>query len=164
MFTPRIITFSSKTLPEQIRKSRCFSNGEYCPYSPKHHSGEYAQESPGNLLNAFEDRDERIHLVASKTPPRELLLSALREKCLYELVVKEDDTQVYKKWFDYMVFMQMQIAYNEKLDKDETDVGFEFLDIDPEVIEKCVNNSFAEPGNYESENRILKADREWQIV
>lgn len=63
-----------------------------------------------------------------------------------------------------MVFMQMQIAYNERLDKEQTDTGFEFLGIDPEEIENCVNNSFAEPGNYDSENRILKEDREWQMV
>ena len=62
------------------------------PFRNSFTRGEYAQESPGSILNAFTDRDEKIHQVAAKTPPRELLLSALREKCLYERIIKEDDT------------------------------------------------------------------------
>ena len=27
---------------------------------------------------------------------------------------------------------------------------------------ECVNNSFSEPGNYKSDNRILADDRKWQ--
>jgi hypothetical protein len=53
LFTPRIITFSSKGLPKEIMQKNCFSNGEYCPYNPKHHGAAFEEETPGNLLNAF---------------------------------------------------------------------------------------------------------------
>lgn len=35
------------------------------------------------------------------------------------------------------------------------------MKIDHEEIEKCVNNSFERPGDYQSENKILKEDRDW---
>jgi hypothetical protein len=34
----------------------------------------------------------------------------------------------------------------------------DFLDVDPEEIEKCVEDSFEEPGNYQSDNKILRED------
>lgn len=88
-------------------------------------------------------------------------MESLREKCLYEKVAKEDDTQVYKTWYNFMVYMQTEIAFRQEFSKENSDRGFEFLDIDPEEIERCVNNSFDIPGNYQSDNRILREDRTW---
>lgn len=61
-----------------------------------------------------------------------------------------------------MVYMQTEIAFRLEFSKENSDRGFDFLDIDPEEIEKCVNNSFDVPGNFQSDNRILREDRAWQ--
>lgn len=58
--------------------------------------------------------------------------------------------------------MQMDIAFRNELTKENSDRAFEYLGVEPEDIEKCVNNSFEEPGNYQSDNKILKEDRKWQ--
>lgn len=36
------------------------------------------------------------------------------------------------------------------------------VNLNPLEIEKCVNNSFETPGNYQSDNKLLKEDRFWQ--
>lgn len=94
-------------------------------------------------------------------PDLTLLLESLREKCLYNMVSKTDNTQTYKTWYNYMVYMQMDIAFRNELTKENSDRAFDFLDINPNDIEKCVNDSFVEPGNYQSDNKILREDREW---
>ena len=47
-----------------------------------------------------------------------------------------------------MVYMQIDISFRKELNKDNSDRAFEFLEIDSDMIEKCVNNSFEEPGNF----------------
>lgn len=161
LFTPRILTFSCPTCPKAIKEANCFSEGKYCPYQPKFTAMEELNEG-AEAANPFEDRDERIQEVARTVADHELLMESLREKCLYEKVAKEDDTQVYKTWYNFMVYMQTQIAFRQELNKEASDRGFEFLDIDAEEIEKFVNNSFDIAGDYQSDNRILREDRAWQ--
>jgi hypothetical protein len=36
--------------------------------------------------------------------------------------------------------------------------------MNPLEIERCVNNSFESPGNYQSDNKYLKEDRFWQAI
>ena len=42
--------------------------------------------------------------------------------------------------------------------------GFKFIGVDFHVIEECVSNSFEEPGNMMSDNKLLKEDRRWQYL
>ena len=113
-------------------------------------------------MGSFADRDERLKEVSKTVGDLTLLLESLREKCLYQMEAERDSTNTYKTWYKYMVYMQMDIAFRDELTKENSDRAFEFLDVDPAVIEKCVNDSFEEPGNYQSDNKILRADREWQ--
>ena len=61
-----------------------------------------------------------------------------------------------------MVFLQSQISFYKEFSKENSDSALELLEIDPKEIELCVNNSFDFPGNYQSDNRFLREDREWQ--
>ena len=38
------------------------------------------------------------------------------------------------------------------------------MDVDADEIEKCVEDSFEEPGNYQSDNKILREDAKWQRI
>ena len=42
--------------------------------------------------------------------------------------------------------------------------AMEMLNINPENIKKCVEDSFATPGDYQSDNRILKEDQYWSYI
>lgn len=159
MFTPRIITFACPTCPKIVQEANCFSSGRYCPFQPKYLA--YDDSSDGGLSDSFRDRDERLQEVSKTVPDLTLLLESLREKCLYNMISKTDNTQTYKTWYNYMVYMQMDIAFRNELTKENSDRAFDFLDINSDDIEKCVNDSFVEPGNYQSDNKILREDREW---
>lgn len=41
---------------------------------------------------------------------------------------------------------------------------FQTLNIDADYISKCVQDSFYEPGNYQSDNRFFKEDRYWMRI
>jgi len=60
-----------------------------------------------------------------------------------------------------MAYMQMDIAREQKFTRESSDRALDFLEIDADEIEKCVNNSFEEPGNYQSDNTILREDSKW---
>ena len=106
--------------------------------------------------------EANIEEISGTVTDHELLLESLRERCLYEKVAKDDFKNHYKTWYNYMVYLQTEIAYRKEFSKENSDNAFEFLEISNEEIEKCVNNSFDVPGDYQSENRILKEDRQWQ--
>ena len=43
-------------------------------------------------------------------------------------------------------------------------MALSMVNTSPLDIEKCVNNSFVEPGNFESDNKYLREDRKWQAL
>jgi len=45
----------------------------------------------------------------------DLLFENLREKCLYEIILKEDNSLVLKKWFNYMSFLSMLATHHKNL-------------------------------------------------
>ena len=57
-----------------------------------------------------------------------------------------------------MAYMQMDISVQGKIDPESSKRAFDFLDVDSEEIEKCIEDSFEEPGNYQSDNKILRED------
>jgi len=75
-------------------------------------------------------------------------LESLREKCLFNYVAKKDPSNTYKEWYNYMVYMQIDVSFRKELSKENSDRAFEYLNIDSDMIEKCVNDSFDEPGNF----------------
>jgi len=60
-----------------------------------------------------------------------------------------------------MAYMQMDISSYQKLSKESSDRALKFLDVEAEEIENCVMDSFEEPGNYQSDNKILREDSKW---
>ena len=94
----------------------------------------------------------------------DVLIESLREKCVYQIVANQDDTQVYKKWYNYMTFMQLEIMKDQQITIANSERALSHIGISPEEVNDCVENSFVEPGNYQSENRILKEDRKWQEI
>lgn len=104
---------------------------------------------------------------------RELLLATLREKC-YHMAIAETITVgqgKYKTLEEYFVNkMVTRLTKCEKLysktGKFERDCLMKLEDVPLQFrskVEACVEDSFAEPGNLDSENTMLAADREWAL-
>ena len=88
----------------------------------------------------------------------------LRSKCVYEYTLKNGnsfDKSIHGQWFRYMYAMNTLVLAQGELTKSWSTRVLEQIGISPQEINLCVNNSFAEPGNYQSENRFLKEDRWW---
>lgn len=108
--------------------------------------------------------DNRLQAAAANTDGLSLLLDSLRQKCVYLHELKEDSTQVFKKWFKYVNFINTISIQSGKYGEKDYVKGLEFIDVSRSDIDKCVEDSFVEPGNYQSENKILKEDRYWQSL
>jgi hypothetical protein len=72
LFTPRIATYECSDCSADIKKKDCVSDGRYCAYTPKF-TEQYGLE--GN--KAFE------------MTGREVIIQALREKCLHKIITEK---------------------------------------------------------------------------
>ena len=67
-------------------------------------------------------------------------------------------------WYTYMqLYMQHSMEDGQLLEQPSVTI-MKALGIKPEEIKTCVEQSFEEPGNFQSDNRILKEDRHWSRI
>ena len=163
LFTPRLVTFSCPLCPEYIRKQNCVSDGKYCPYRGRSHEEEAVSKNSALSYNFQSDGDTstRSHQLANNIPDIELIMENLRSKCVYQHTVNVN-SPTDGQWFRYMYAMNTLVLSNGELSKEWSDKILTQIGISPDKILQCVNNSFVEPGNYQSDNKILKEDRWWQ--
>ena len=63
-----------------------------------------------------------------------------------------------------MTFMQLEIMKNQAITIKSSNEALTHIGLDHKEVDTCVENSFVEPGNYQSENLLLKEDRKWQSI
>lgn len=86
LFTPRIATFECLDCGNAFKTNNCFSNGAYCSYTPK-----------------FFD-EYKLRNTAFEFTGRDILMQALREKCLHDLVSDKygDEGVLFWTFFQYL--------------------------------------------------------------
>lgn len=149
LFTPRIATFECRNCSETFLQENCMSDGLYCPYTPKFFDEYKLQNSEFQFSG------------------REILLQALREKCLHDLISDkyDDEGTVYWTFFKYLDECFVENGPKVKSLSECFDWSTVVIDGNEEVkaINKCVANSFEVSGDYDTDNYILAADKAWAI-
>jgi hypothetical protein len=162
LFTPRIVTFSCPGCPPYIRETNCLSDGQYCPYRSRSHEEQVV--SKDSALSYHFLKDDKTLDTIDKITDKEIMMENLRSKCIYLHSQREDPTMVLGQWFRYMYAMNSLTMSSGQLNQDWSDSILHEIGIDTEEIHDCVENSFEEPGNYKSDNKLLKEDRWWQRI
>lgn len=156
LFTPRIATFSCLDCGDDFKKVHCMSEGVFCAYTPNFYQ-EYDLQAKGVSMTG-----------------KEVLMQALREKCLHKLMSNkyQDEGDLYWTFFSYLGkcfgsnkedFMMLT---NKDLPK-SLDECYDWSTVQIQNVEEvgtinqCVEESFAVHGDLESENYILREDRNW---
>ena len=135
VFEPRIYTYSCLNCSDRIKQEYCVSNGQYCPFWP------------------HLDNIARIDYSEFKL---RLLRESLRQKCLFA-------RQPRTHWFDYLEsFLQECIHTDSRQYTHLTSVCsrqiVEGMGLNWSELEDCVDRTFEKPGDYNSDNLLLKAD------
>lgn len=152
LFTPRIATFSCIGCPEEFKQKNCVSGGEYCAYTPK-------------FFDEYNLKDTDFEMSG-----RAVLIQGLREKCLHQLISNKYDSEggLFFTFFRYLetCFTKADskgVTVHAKSLDDCYDWSTVLINNNEEVgyINKCVEGSFVRTGEYQTENRILKQDRDW---
>ena len=100
---------------------------------------------------------------------RDLLTQSLREKCLHDLISQKysDEGVLFWTFFKYLdtCFIEdkkkQAQSLNDCYDWSTVKInGYEEID----NINKCVKNSFEDPGNQDSYNKILADDSRWAAL
>merc|ERR1719188_13804 len=86
LFTPRIATYPCLNCSEDFKRENCMSNGKYCGYTPNFYK-EYNLEEKGVSMTG-----------------REVLMQALREKCLHKIMSQnyQDEGDLFWTFFGYL--------------------------------------------------------------
>jgi hypothetical protein len=148
LFTPRIATFACEDCAADFKAKNCLSDGLYCPYTPKFFD-EYKLRNP-----------------AFSYTGRGILIQALREKCMHQLVSDKyhDEGVLFWTFFQYLdaCFVDNKAEPVKSLEEC-FDWSTVLIDGNEEVdyINFCVDNSFMTLGDYETDNFILRKDKEW---
>ena len=126
------------------------SEGVYCAYTPNFYK-EYKLEEKG-----------------VKMLGKDILLQAIREKCLHKLMSEEyhDEGDMFFTFFSYI-----GKCFAHEIPLDATYQSFDacydwstvLIQNEERVdyINKCVDESFATTGQFETDNAILREDRSW---
>jgi hypothetical protein len=139
-FTPRILTYSCKGCTEEIKKSLCLADGNYCPYFPK-------QKIPDRMTDINDG---------------EILMESLRQRCIYEVVSKEDPDGSLQKWFDYTVGFLDNCMDKTIFGSDCSYAQIKNTGINYDEVRKCVEGSFVRRGDgLIIDNTILAEDTNW---
>ena len=131
------------------------SNGVYCSYTPDFYK-EYNLESKGFVMTG-----------------KDVLRQGLREKCLHKLMSDKyhDEGDLFWTLFGYTgkCFTDREDIWNPDPRMPDSPKSFEECydwstvlinqTEEVETLNKCVDESFAEKGNEETENEILRSDR-----
>lgn len=135
------------------------SDGRYCPYRPNQHRDDLDDtESVTFFLNDAGPSQQKL---IEKTGDLALIIESLREKCVYSEAVKNNNvTQWYKYASRFLIRAVQTGAVSEGVAKDV----LVSLGLDHEVIHKCIEDSFDVPGDYQSDNKLLRDDKMWSRV
>lgn len=85
----------------------------------------------------------------------------LRQKCLFKQLDEFDKAE----WFMYMdrfyqeCYMKDTVSFRYYNKECSSKILADFEDISEFAINECINKSFVQPGDYSSENIILKEDQ-----
>ena len=155
LFTPRIATYSCLGCTDEFKKLNCMSNGVYCSYTP-------------NFVKEYNLESKGVHMSG-----KEVLMQALREKCLHKIMSEKyhDEGDLFFTFFGYTgkCFTDTKV-YNPDTHIDSPKSFDECYDWTTVIIEgteevenlnKCVTESFAIPADVETDNKILREDRQW---
>jgi hypothetical protein len=150
LFTPRVATYSCQDCSQEIKDRNCVSDGAYCAYTPKFVE-EYGLSKP----------DSNFSLTG-----REIMIQSLREKCLHQLISDKYKSEGVLFWtmFHYLEKCFVDEGVQAKSLDDCYDWSTVIIDGNEEVsyINDCVRDSFkGSDETMESDNLILRADREW---
>ena len=92
-------------------------------------------------------------------------MESIRDKCVYEAVKSAGDP-TFHRYFNHLVILRDNLLKIGAITKSNIDKilrhSFKVLELDLTEINECVENSFDEVGNYESDNKFLREDRKWQ--
>ena len=142
LFTPRIASFPCKDCgPEN-----CLSGGKYCAYAPRF------EKSYG-----LEEESTHFNLTG-----REILIQALREKCLHKLMAQKYKNDAGFFWTFYWYLRRCFIedgvtatSFNECFDWTTV-----LLSGEEHITElnNCFDSAFEVSGDLDSNNKILEAD------
>ena len=155
LFTPRIATYSCLGCTDDFKEANCMSNGVYCSYTP-------------NFYKEYKLQEKGIHMTGKET-----LMQALREKCLHKIMSEKykDEGDLFFTFFGYTgaCFTDMDV-YNPDSHIDHPKSFEECYDWSTVQIKgneevgtlnACVDDSFAISGDVETDNSILREDRQW---
>lgn len=147
LFTPRIATFPCQECSELFKQENCMSDGLYCPYTPK-------------FFDEYKLRNSEFEFSG-----RDILLQALREKCLHDLIADKyhDEGTVYWTFFKYLDECFVENGPKVTSLSECFDWSTVIIDGNEEVgaVNKCVDGSFEEAGDFDTNNYILEADARW---
>lgn len=152
LFTPRIATYSCLGCTEEFRAENCYGNGVYCAYTP-------------NFFKEYDLDSKEVSLTG-----REVLMQALREKCLHQIMSSKyhDEGDLFWTFFGYLDKCFVESKFSTKGGIAHSlaecyDWSTVLIQGNEEVgaLEECVEGSFETAGDFESENAILRADRVW---
>ena len=106
LFTPRIATFRCLMCEKEFKEENCMSDGGYCAYTPNFYK-EYELEKKGVKMTG-----------------KDVLLQAIREKCLHKLMSEEygDEGDMFFTFFSYI---EKCFAHNMPLDGAGTPNSFD---------------------------------------
>mmetsp|Transcript_6290 Transcript_6290/g.4487 ORF Transcript_6290/g.4487 Transcript_6290/m.4487 type:complete len:224 (-) Transcript_6290:402-1073(-) len=140
-FVPHVLTLSCPGCPQEIKQQNCVSNGTYCFLPP---------------MNGLPQELEQV-------PQRDLLLELLRSKCAYNTLVERGDMhEDLHKYFDYMVALQIDCV---KPGKEEfcSRIHLWKMGLKTDDVQRCVDESWAIPGDMESDNAIFAEEKALSI-
>ena len=105
-----------------------------------------------------------MHDVLDDIPDHDIIMEAIREKCVYELVMEHREDKVLKRFFNYLYLMHGLTTKKGRISDKEAEKALGYTGLTLETVQKCVNESFIEEGNYQSDNKYLREDRMWQYI
>ena len=138
-FTPRIVTFECPNCVGEVRDRECLSNGLYCLTPPKDQIGKFYPQ----------------------VTDHQLLMENLRSKCVH--IVTKKDTSVEPddlRFFNYLYNMRIDCTHGKQgITTWCSDDVLKAINVDVSAVDRCVDNSFKEPGNETSGNELLFEDK-----
>jgi hypothetical protein len=130
-----------------MKAKDCVSNGLYCAYTPKFVE-QFGIEKAG---------------ASFELTGRDVIIQSLREKCLHQIITEKYKSEGVIFWtmFKYLEQCFVDDGLKAKSLEDCYDWTTVKIDGNEEVdnLNSCVNSSFL--STLETDNSILKADREW---
>ena len=125
--------------PDEIIEKHCVSNGWFCFTPPR---AEIADLYP-------------------ELTDRGLIRENIRQRCIYEIIGDLDDEWDDHMWWNYVYYMSLSCVNPRSDVEDEcADKIMDVIGIKKEKVNKCIDESFGEPGDWNSYNNMLARDRE----